>query len=84
MRTDLIRIGNSRGVRIPKSVIDQCGFGNTVDLRVEGDQVILARNRKPREGWREALQAAKHLIARDELLLERIPESEFENDEWTW
>ena len=84
MQVELIRIGNSRGVRIPKTVIDRCGFGDSVDLRVEEGRVILARDRKPREGWKEAARAAKESIAGDELLLEGIPEYEFDRNEWTW
>ena len=84
MQVELIRIGNSRGVRIPKSIIDQCGFGAKIDLKVEEGRVILARDRKPREGWEEALVIARKGIANDELLLDGIPEHEFDGDEWTW
>ena len=84
MHVELIRIGNSRGIRIPKSVIDQCGFGASVDLKIEEGRVILARDRKPREGWKEAVLAARGTIPSDELLLEDIPEQEFDHDEWTW
>ena len=84
MQVELIRIGNSRGVRIPKSIIDQCGFGNSIDLLVQDGCVILARDRKPREGWKEALVAAREKIAGDELLLDGIPEQEFDRNEWTW
>lgn len=50
MQVEIVRIGNSRGVRIPKSIIEQCGFGDHINLRVEEGCVILARYRKPREG----------------------------------
>jgi len=30
MKTQLVQIGNSRGIRIPKPLIEQCGFGDTV------------------------------------------------------
>jgi len=67
MRVDLIRIGNSRGVR-------------------EGP-VIPAGSQKPREGWKEALLSSNLVSFKsgdDVLLLEGIPEQEFEHDEWTW
>lgn len=47
-------------------------------------RVILARDSKPREGWKEALVAARKSIASEELLLEGIPEEEFDRNEWTW
>lgn len=84
MQASIVRIGNSRGVRLPKTVIDQCGFGEHVDLRVEAGRVILSRSRKAREGWREAIIAASREGAKDPLLLEGIPETEFDRDEWTW
>lgn len=84
MQIELIRIGNSRGVRIPKSVIDQCGFGDRIELKVEDGRVILAKDRKPREGWSEALVAARATLAHDALLLDGIPENEFDRDQWIW
>jgi antitoxin MazE len=84
MQANLIRIGNSRGVRLPKTLIEQCGFGDTVELRVNGEQLILSRTRKPREGWSAALAAVRESIENDELLMDGIPMDEFEDDEWTW
>ena len=84
MQIELIRIGNSRGVRIPKSIIDQCGFGEHISMRVEDGCVILARERKPREGWKEVLAAAGTREAGEELLMEGIPEGEIDGDAWTW
>ena len=31
MKTELVRIGNSRGIRIPKPIIEQCRLGDTVE-----------------------------------------------------
>ncbi len=46
--------------------------------------MILARDGKPREGWKEALVAAGKGLANDKLLLEGIPEQELVGGEWTW
>jgi antitoxin MazE len=81
MRTELIRIGNSRGVRIPKPLIEQCGFGDTVELRVEKDKLVISAERKPREGWREAFRRAGS-SAEDELLLD--VRNRFDDEEWRW
>ena len=83
MTVELVRIGNSRGVRLPKAVIKQCGFGERVDLRVEGDRVIIAAYRRPREGWEEAFKAAGS-SKNDELLLDGIDDSQFDREEWEW
>jgi antitoxin MazE len=68
---------------LPKAVIEQCGFGEKVDLCVEGDRVIIAPHRRPREGWEEALKAAGS-SKNDELLLDCIDDSQFDREEWKW
>jgi antitoxin MazE len=77
MKVDLIRIGNSRAIRIPKPVIKQCGFGDTAELRIEHDQLIIAPDRKPRQDWEKAFRSAGSTAA-DELLLDAIPPDVFD------
>ncbi len=83
MRTELVRIGNSRGVRIPKPIIAQCGLGDTVELRVENDCLVISPGRRPRQGWEEAFRAAGTAV-RDELLLETTEPNDFDRKEWEW
>ena len=83
MRIELVRIGNSRGIRIPKPLIEQCGFGDTVELSVEQDRLIIAPQRPARQGWKQAFAAAGP-SAQDPSPLEAIPANEFDAEEWTW
>jgi antitoxin MazE len=83
MRAGLIRIGNSRGIRIPKPLIEQCGFGDEVEVRVERDRLIITQARRPRQGWAEAFRAAGS-SEKDELLLDRIGQSDFDREDWRW
>jgi antitoxin MazE len=82
MKVELVRVGNSRGIRIPKPIIDQCGFEDAVELRVENDHLVIAPARQPRTGWEEAFRVAGS-SAYDELLLD-TPASQFDRDEWQW
>ena len=82
MKVELVRIGNSRGIRIPKPIIVQCGFEDAVDLRIENHHLVIAPARLPREGWEEAFRAAGS-SAHDELLLD-TPGSQFDREEWRW
>lgn len=82
MRTELIRIGNSRGIRIPKPLIEQVGLGDTVELRVENDRIIIAAERRARAGWEESFRAAG-LPDSDELAGPSGP-NRFDNREWRW
>ena len=83
MKTELVSIGNSRGIRIPKPIIEQCGFGKTVEMRVERDRLIITPDGAPRQGWAEAFRAAGS-ADNDELLLDSLPPAAFDRDEWTW
>lgn len=83
MKTELVRIGNSRGIRIPKPIIEQCGLGDTVELRVQDDSLIISSQRKPRQGWEESLRRATRLTE-DELLLDSVLDDAFDREEWTW
>ena len=60
MRTKLVAIGNSKGVRLPRAILQQAGLEDSVTLRVEEGEVIIAparRKRKPRAGWANAIAA---------------------------
>jgi antitoxin MazE len=83
MKARLVRIGRSRALRLPKRIIEQCGFGDTVDLRVVDGCVIITPVRRPREGWEEAFRAARSSSG-DELLLDGIDDSSFDREEWEW
>ena len=83
MRTELVRIGNSRGIRIPKPIIEQCGLGETVEVRVENDCLIISPGRQPRQGWGDAFRASGP-AAHDELMLETAGQNEFDREEWRW
>jgi antitoxin MazE len=83
MKTELVRIGNSRGIRIPKPLIEQCGFGDEVDLRVENECLIISPPRLPREGWEAKFRAAGPATD-DEDLLGGAGLNEFDRKEWRW
>lgn len=87
MKAELVRIGNSRGIRIPKPIIEQCRLGEMVELRVENDRLVISPGRQPRQGWAEAFRASsqeKRYPGRDELLLEEMEPNEFDHKEWRW
>ena len=83
MKTELVQIGNSRGIRIPKPIIEQCGLGDTVELRIRNKCLVISPERKPRQGWAEAFRSAGSSV-NDELLLNGVKPSEFDRKEWQW
>jgi antitoxin MazE len=82
MKAQLVRIGNSRGVRLPKVVIEQAGLTDEVELEVRGATVVIAAAKKPRAGWAEA--AKKLRSAGGDKLLDPPTSTEFEETEWRW
>lgn len=82
MKAELVRIGNSRGIRIPKPLIEQCGLTDTVDLRVEEKCLIISSERQLRQGWSEAFRPADSKV-HHELLMRDFP-NKFDREEWQW
>ena len=83
MKAELIRIGNSQGIRISKAVIDQCGFGQRVEMRVESGSLIISPAKAARSGWDEAFKA-KAEQGDDAALLPDDLEHSFDHTEWEW
>lgn len=83
MKTSLVRIGNSHGVRIPKAVIDQCGLKREVDMTVKGDTIVIAPARRPRAGWAEAFERMAQ-VSDDALLIPDAVANQFDDKEWRW
>jgi antitoxin MazE len=51
MKSKIIKIGNSRGIRIPESLIDQLGLKGDIEIVVEGDRLIVSPVKQARAGW---------------------------------
>jgi antitoxin MazE len=66
MHASLIRIGNSKGVRLPKAVIEQAGLTSELDIEVSGDAVVIRSAGRPRENW-DSAAAACHQAGEDQL-----------------
>ena len=66
MRIDLVKIGNSQGIRLPKAVIEQAHLTDELALEVSDDSVIIRSARDPRKDWAEAARAC-HELGEDRL-----------------
>ncbi len=82
MKSKLVRIGNSRGVRLPKPLIEQAGLADEVELRVRAGAIIISPANGPRDGW---MEAAKQLRERKEDgLVDSPTRTRFDVEEWQW
>jgi antitoxin MazE len=84
MKTHIVRIGNSQGIRIPKLLLEQTGLHGDVEITAEDGSLVIRPVKKPRDGWASAFQE----MARrgDDALLDEVPPtlSSWDEDEWEW
>lgn len=78
MHIPLRRIGNSKGIILPATLIAACGFENEVDLKIEGKTIIIEPAGKPRSTWFDSWVAEGDIDA-----WKSLPTSEG-TDEWEW
>jgi antitoxin MazE len=78
----IISIGNSKGLRIPKAIREQVGLEDKVTLTVKDNALVIRPKRKPREGWDAAFK--RNASREDPLLLPDDLRTEFDEKEWTW
>ena len=81
MKTELVRIGNSRGIRLAKPLLEEAGLTDEVEIRVRAGSVVITPVLKPRAGWAEA---AKRLAKEEPGPLEEFPPTQFDDEEWEW
>lgn len=82
MKTRLVRIGNSRGVRLPKPLIEEAGLIDEVDLELRGNTIVIAARPTARRGWAEA--ARKLRAQGGDALLDPLTATHFDETEWQW
>ena len=84
MRTRIIKIGNSQGIRIPKLFLEQSRLQDEVEMEAQGNQIVLRSATVPRQGWGEAFQ---EMVAEgDDQLLDgdQVKASQWDEREWQW
>lgn len=82
MLLSVIQIGNSKGIRIPKAILEQCNIRDQIELEVKAGQIILTPAIvAPRKGWDRAFR--KMADSNDDNLL--VSDSiEIDMDNWEW
>ena len=83
-KTHVIKIGNSRGFRIPKSLLEHAGLENEVEMETHVGQLLIRPISQVRAGWDEAFKAMS--TASDDKLLDESAHvmTDWELTEWTW
>ena len=82
MRTRLVQIGNSRGVRLPKPLLQEAGLTDEVEIRAREGVIVIQRVGRPREGWAEAARQMRG--RKDDRLIDEPTATRFDDEEWQW
>lgn len=82
MKARIVRIGNSRGVRIPKPLLEEARLGDEVELWAEPGRIVIEAAEAPRAGWSEAF--ARMARTGEDELLDLPVATAFDATEWDW
>ncbi len=81
-KTRIVRIGNSRGIRVPKLLLDQAQLPDGVEIHAELGRLVVQGARGPRMGWAEAARAMSQRGHHG--LLDEPTATRFDREEWEW
>jgi len=82
MKAKLVQIGNSRGIRLPKPIIEEAQLNDEVDIHVKEGAIVITSIRMPRSGW--AVSAKKLHDQEQGKLLDSNTPTDFDEKEWEW
>lgn len=82
MKGRLVRIGNSRGLRLPRPLIEEAGFKDEVEVTLRDGALIITSADHPRAGW----ETAVHLLLerRESCLIDKTVPTCFDDEDWAW
>ena len=83
MKLKMRKIGNSRGIILPKEVIIRCGLEDEVEIVVFNDQVIIQAPKSKRSSWEAAFKRAAE---KDQGMLDNadLIRNDWDGEEWEW
>lgn len=82
MKTRIVKIGNSQGIRIPKLLLERSNLAEEVELEAEDNRIIISSTKQPRRDW--ALAFHEMAEQGDDSLLDNILLTQWDKDEWQW
>ena len=71
MKASIIQIGNSKGLRLSKSILERYNIRDTVELILEKGRIILKPIDQPRKGWDQAF-SRMHTNKDDKLIIDDV------------
>lgn len=85
VKTRIVKIGNSQGIRIPKTLLKQVGLKDEVIVEVGDRQLVVRSAKHPREGWEESFRLLAGEAEDDDRAFVDAPSlTRFDEEEWEW
>jgi len=82
MKATIIPIGNSKGIRIPKAILEQCNISEKVSLEIKGNSIIIKPIKNtPRKDWDKYFKMMQDK-KEDKLILN--DQIDLEMEDWEW
>jgi antitoxin MazE len=82
IKSRIVKIGNSQGIRIPKLLLEQSNLGEEVELVLQADQIVVRPIHRVRHGWEEAFKVMSEQ-GHDELLDgDALVSTDWDEEEW--
>ena len=84
MKTKVVQIGNSKGIRIPKSILEECNLSEEVTMEVRNKRLIISSPKKSRKNWESEFKS-KVVMGKDKTLDEfNNIKTDWDDVEWQW
>ncbi len=84
METNIINVGNSKGIIIPSKLLKFFGFNDVVDIAIDGESLVIRPSKNARVGWEEMIKKEVEKNGKSKLLIPDFLEDESDNKDWTW
>lgn len=82
MKAQIIQIGNSKGIRLPKAVLEHCRLEGEVEIEVRDEGLVIKSANRSRKGWEDAFQAMAE--CHDDQMHDLNTVTKWDEREWEW
>ncbi|MDF0673074.1 MAG: AbrB/MazE/SpoVT family DNA-binding domain-containing protein [Nitrospira sp.] len=82
MKAHIVRIGNSRGIRLPKTLLQEAQLEDEVELQAEPGRILISKPSQPRAGWADAARRMRE--QGEDRLIDQPTPTQFDKKEWKW
>jgi antitoxin MazE len=80
VKAHIVKVGNSRGIRLTKTLLQEAQLGDEVELQAEPGRILISKTAQPRTGWAEAARGIR--AGGEDRLLDPSTAPQFDKEDW--